>query len=304
MTISAANLRYQDYQFQVSVNTGVWRWVTRMDVTGSSPTFQIMGITSPYGILRDSIPIPGDVVQAMSSSISEIMSNFPPAILLSPPASPLVFEVDEGRGFSDTENVIVSNDGIFGSILGCSISASASYISVSPANVGNLAANESGSFDVAVDSTNLFASSSPYSETVTAQDPNATNTPQTLPITINVRPKATIDGDPATLGFSVTKPLDGSSFPPIPSQQFTVENTGPAGSVLDFQVQALTGTATNWLSGFAPVTGILTSGGTQVINVSVAPITSLPTGTYQEVLRISGYSTNSYVDVTVQLVIL
>jgi hypothetical protein len=97
--------------------------------------------------------------------------------------------------------------------------------------------------------------------------------------------------------------LDGSDFPPIPTQQLTVENTGPAGSVLDFQIQALTGTATNWLSGFAPVTGTLTSGDTQITTVSVAPISSMTTGTYQETLRVSGYSDNSYVDVTVQLVI-
>lgn len=303
MTISAANLRYQDYQFQVSVSTGVWRWTTRMDVTGSTPVFQILGITSPYGILRDSIPFPGEVVQAMSDSITQIMANFPPSILITPPSSPLVFEVDEGRGFSDVQNVILTNDGVYGSLLGTSIASSASYVSVSPANVGNLAANESGSFDVAVDSTSLFSASSPYSETVTVQDPNATNNPQTLPISIVVRPKATIDATPVSLSFSVTKPLDGSAFPPIPVQQFTIENSGPSGSVLDFQVQALTGTATDWLSGFAPVTGTLDSGETQIVNVSVAPISSLSAGTYQETLRISGYSSNSYFDVTVQLVI-
>jgi hypothetical protein len=275
-----------------------------MDVTGTSPTFQILGITTPYGILRDSIPIPGDVVQAMGDSITEITSNFPPSILLTPPSSPLVFEVDEGRGFSVAQNVILTNNGVFGSLLGTSITSSAAYVSVSPANVGNLAASESGSFDVAVDSTSLLSSSSPYSETVDIQDPAATNTPQTLPITINVRPKATIDATPVLLNFSVIKPLDGSDFPPIPSQPLTVENTGPSGSVLDFQIQALTGTAVNWLSGFAPVTGTLTSGATQITNVSVAPIASMATGTYQEVLRISGYSTNSYMDVTVKLVIL
>lgn len=62
MTISAASIRFQDYQFQLQVTTGAWRWTTRMDVSGASPLYEVRDIISPYGILRDSIPIPGEVV--------------------------------------------------------------------------------------------------------------------------------------------------------------------------------------------------------------------------------------------------
>lgn len=302
MTISAAHIRFQDYEFQYQVTTGgVWRWKTRMDVSGSVPFFEIRDITSPFGLLRDSIPIPGVVVQAMSESIDQIKQNFPPTILVGPPSS-LAIEVDEGRGFSDTETVVLTNSGTFGSLLGATLTTSAPYVVVSPSLVGNLAANENGSFDVSVDSTDLLAVNSPYNELVTVQDPLATNTPQTLPVVITVRPKATIDITPASLGFSVSKPITGP-YPAIPSQAFTIENTGSAGSVLDFQVQKLTNLSDDWLSAFSPVSGSLVSGGTQVVNVSVAPIEGLLTGTYQETLRISGYSTNSFVDILVQLVI-
>ena len=301
MPITAASIRFQDYQFQTVINTGTWRWTTRMDVSGSVPAFSVRDITSPYGILRDTIPIPGEVVQAMNESIDEITANFPPNILMGPPAS-LTFEVDEGRGFSDAQNVVITNDGVFGSLLGVTLSSSASYVVTSPANVGNMAANESGAFDVAVNSTDLLNLNSPYNETISVQDPSASNNPQLFDVTIIVRPKAAIDIAPALLAFTVVAPITGP-FPPIPSQQFTLENTGPAGSVLDYQIQSLTGLSDDWLSSFSPVSGTLTSGGQQIVNVAVAPIEGLARGTYQETLRISGYSNNSYVDLLVQLVI-
>ncbi len=131
---------------------------------------------------------------------------------------------------------------------------------------------------------------------------SAPNSPQTFNVTIVVRPKATIDAAPTTLNFTATRPLSGP-FAAIPAQTLTVENTGPAGSLLDFQVQKLTNLSNSWLSGFSTVTGSLDSGDTQAISVLVAPIEGLATGTYQETLRISGYSTNEFVDVLIQLVI-
>lgn len=302
MTITAANIQTQDYGFRYTTASGTWRWTTRMDVSGAGVVFEIREIYSPFGALRDTVPIPGEVVQAMSDSITEVQSNFPPSILLGPPPSPLVFEVDEGRGFSDAQNVVVTNDGVFGSLLNIALASSAAYVTTTPATVGNLAANESGSFDVAVDSTDLLAASSPYSETVTATDANATNSPIVYDVTINVRPKATIALSTALLSFIVSKPLTGS-FPAIPPQTFEVENTGSSGSLLDYQIQAFTGLAGDWLSSFAPITGQLASGATQLTTVSVAPVDTLGPGLYEETLRVSGYSTNSYVDLTVQLTI-
>lgn len=301
MTLSAAHIQTQDFKFRYQVPTGVWRWTTRLDVSGSSPTFSVVDIVSPYGLLRDSMPIPGVVIQAMSESIDKIKQNFPPSILLGPPTT-LEFEVDEGRGFSDLQSVLITNDGTFGSILSASLASSASYMTVAPAVVGNLAANETGSFDVAVDSTTLTALDSPYVETVTIQDPNAPDSPQTVSVTIVVRPKGTLSFSPSTVNFSVSKPLSGA-YPPIPNQQFTLTNTGPSGSVLQFQIQRLTDCSSNWLVGFAPVTGTLDSGESQVVTVQVAPDTNLLPGIYQETLRVSAYSTNSYVDVPIQLVI-
>lgn len=299
MSVSAANLRRQLYEFQRDTAAGRWRWTTVMDVSGSVPSFHVTGIVSPMGVLRDSVPIPGEVVEAMGESITEIRTQFPPTILIGPPSS-LAFEVNEGQGFSLPQEVILTNNGTFGSLLGVTLTASAGFITVSPGQVGNLSSNETGAFDVAVDSSGLLAANSPYGGTITVQDPSATNTPQVLPVTIDVLPKATISVSPALLSFTVVKPLSGS-FPVIPSQAFTIQNTGSSGSVLSWQIQRVA--CVPWLASLAPISGTLDSGESETITVVAAPPASTLLGTYAETLRITGYSTNQTVDVTLQLTV-
>ena len=296
----AANLTFHDYQFQIAVQQGQWKWTTRMDVSQSAPFFEIRDIISPFGLLRDSTPIPGDVVQAMSESIDELQAQFPPNILLSPAS--LIFNVDEGRGLSLAQSVIVTNDGIYGSLLSVSLATSAAYLLANPGSLGNLAFQEGGEFDVSVDSTDLIAANSPINETITVQDVNASNTPQTITVTINVQPQATIDVSPTTLDFTVAKPLT-PPFPGVPTQQFTVTNTGPVGSVLQYQIQKLTCLSEKWLKNFSPVSGTLNDGESEIITVTVVPDFDLQPGTFTETLRVSGFSTNDFVDVIITLVI-
>ena len=271
----------------------------------SSPTYQVRDVISPYGLLRDSIPIPGPVVQAMADSITELQANFAPSILIGPPSS-LTFAVDEGRGFSPAQTVGLTNTGVYGSILGASLTTSASFIVVNPSTVGNLSINESGSFTVEVDSTSLLAADSPYSGGVTIQDPTASNNPQTMGITVIVRPKATIGASTPVLTFSAIRDISGHITmvdPPGSQQSFNVQNTGPAGSVLDFDIRALTGLCNNWLVSWLPAEGEISSGGSQTVTVTVSPPDNLFQGTYSEKLRISGYSSNQYLDVEIRLVV-
>lgn len=296
----ASNLLFQDYQFKIQTLRGFWKWTTRVDVSGSFPAYFVRDVISPYGILRDSIPIPGDVIQAMASSITELMSAFPPGILVDPTS--LVFTVDEGRGFSEGQIVQVTNSGVYGSILSAKITSSAAYMRVTPGEVGGLASNEAGVFEVTVDSSGLVYTASPYAETLVLQDPAATNTPVILPVTIVVRPKAVIAVAPSSLNFTATKPFSGP-FPPIPAASFVITNDGAAGSVLDYTIQRLIGNSC-WLVSFVPPTGQLVSGASQTIMVVVQPNENYLPGTYTETLRVSGYSTNYHVDVVVTLTIL
>lgn len=293
-----SRLQFQDYQFEVLLPVGPWKWTTRVDVSGANPVFQIRDVISPYGLLRDTIPIPGEVVQSMASSITQVQDSFAPSILLAPLS--LAFLVDEGRGVSQPQAISVTNDGIFGSLLGVAITSSASYVAATPANVNGLASNEAGQFQVAADSTNLVAVGSPYAVLLTIQDPDATNNPQSIPVTVTVRPRAFIAlSPPLGLTFNVTKPITGP-FPPIPSQVFGISNTGLPASVLQYQVQKLTNNSP-WLVGFTPAFGSVNGGSAMNITVVVQPDDTLYVGTFTETLRVSGYSQNYYQDITVTL---
>jgi hypothetical protein len=289
-------LRYQDYQYQLSLGQGVWRWTTRIDVSKANVSTQIREIISPYGLLRDSVPIPGEVAQAMADSITEVMSAYTPSILLNPVS--LDFTVDEGRGMSLPIQVQVTNNGVLGSLLSTTVTTSAPYVRSTPANIGGLLANVSGHFDVSVDSAQLLAIASPYSTILTVQSAEATNSPQTIPVNIVVRPRPTISASPASLTFNVAQPFTGP-YPPIPAQQLTLTNTGLPTSVLDYQIRKLQGV--NWLVSFAPVYGSVNGGSSQPIAVLVSPDLSMSPGVYTETLRISGFSTNLTLDVPVTL---
>lgn len=289
-------LRFQDYQFEVSLASGAWRWTTRVDVSKAQAQTEIRDVITPYGLLRDSIPIPGEVVQAMAESIQQLLLAYPPSILLDPTS--LIFVVDEGRGVSASVPVRVTNNGILGSLLSVQITSSAPYVIAAPANIGGLVANASGSFDVFVDSTHLLASGTPYTAGLTVQSSAASNSPLSIPVSVNVRPKATISPGVTSLVFNVGAPLTGV-FPPIPSQQLSLSNSGPPTSVLDYQIRTLVGVP--WLASVAPVYGSINGGGIQPITVAVAPPPGMLQGAYTETLRITGYSSNMSVDVIVTL---
>lgn len=267
-----------------------------MDVSKAQVYTQIRDVITPYGLLRDSIPIPGEVVKEMADSIEQVLQAYPPSILLDPIS--LTFVVDEGRGVSAATQVRITNNGILGSLLSAQITSSAPYVFPLPANVSGLVANASGSFDVSADSTNLLASGSPYAVVLTVQSAAAPNSPQNIPVTVTVRPKATIAPSPTSLQFNVAAPLTGA-FPPVPSQQISLSNSGPSTSVLDYQIRKLVGVP--WLVSVSPVYGSINGGGVQPITVLVAPPTGMLPGVYTETLRITGYSSNMQQDVTVTL---
>lgn len=295
----ASSLKFHDYQYAWQVAQGTWKWTVRMDVSGPSPTFQVRDIVSPYGLLRDSIPLPGDIVAKMAASIDELGQLFSPRMLLS--ATSFTITTDEGRGFSAAEAATLTNSGSYGSILNASLTSSAAYLKVAPANLSGLASGVTGNFGISVDSTPLLAASSPYSGTITVQDPNATNNPQTITVSMVVRPKATVHPTPDDLAFTATGPV-GGPWLPVPSMTFQVVNTGPSGSVLDYQIQKLTNNSP-WLTSFTPSYGTLASNVSQTITVSVVPVPNTAPGTYTEYLRVSGYSTNQYADVLITLTI-
>jgi hypothetical protein len=272
-----------------------------LDLSQAMPLYEVRDVKSPYGTLRDMIPIPGPVVTAMANSITELQQAFAPSIMLSPTS--LTFTTNQGQGVSVPQAVAITNNGVFGSLLSAALSTSAPWLVVTPANIDSLGFNQTGSFNVTADSTALVAANSPYTGTITVQSQGATNSPQTIGVTVNVLPLATINVSTTSLVFTVAGPLPPAPFPPIPAQQFILSNTGPAGSQLTYLIQKLIGNSP-WLVSFTPFMGNLASSQTQAITVAVAPPPNYcGAGTYTETLNISGYSSNMVQQVTVQLVV-
>lgn len=269
-----------------------------MDVSQSMPQFTVRDVVSPFGLLRDNVPIPGPVVEAMAQSISELQQAFAPLLLVAP--TTLTFTVDQGRGFSDPQTVTITNNGVYGSLLSPTLTTSAPFVTVSPATLGGLAFNEAAQSQVSVDSTNLLALNSPYAATVVVQDANATNSPQTISLAVVVRPLAHIVLSPQTLTFYVTRPLIGP-FPPIPAQTFALTNAGLPGSALNWQAVKLLGVS--WLASYNPISGELGGGATENVTVVVQPDDGMTQGTYTETLRVTGYSDNFEQDLVIQLII-
>lgn len=296
--VAASSLQVQTYRFNKQLPSGLWSWSVVMDLSGPSTVFRVEDVLTPFGPLRDSVPLPGDVVTEMSDTIETLLTNFPATISVSPTGT-LTLTVDEGRGFSAPVLVNVTNTGVFGSILDATLTTSSTYLHVFPEKQGSLASQEVGTSQLSVDSSSLLAVNSPYTGSI-AVTAAATNSPQTMPISIVVRPLALIAVNPQTLTFHVLRNVDGS-FSQVPAQALVVTNAGPAGSVLSWQIQPVA--SSPWLVGIAPTSGTLTAGGSESILVSVLPTPNLLQGSYTETVRISGYSSNQYLDIQIVLVV-
>jgi hypothetical protein len=293
-------LQYQDYKFLHQTSAGIWRWTTRVDLSGTTPVYSVLGIVTPWGLYREDAPIPGGVIQDMAGSIATVQQAFPPVIVIGPPTS-LTFDVDEGRGFSEAQMVTLANGGVWGSLLGVTLSPSDSWVTADPPVVGGMASGNPATVAIAVDSTTLQSALGPYHASVTVTDPTATNNPQAIPVTVNVRPKSIIATDVALLTFYAIRPVTGC-FPAIPTQEFQLRNDGPLGALLSYQIQKLVGLS-DWLAAFSPPVGDIVGQDSLQITVLVQPPTGMAAGTYEETLRISGYSENHQTDVLIRLVV-
>jgi len=106
-----------------------------------------------------------------------------PTIGLSPTS--LTFNAVQGGTNPPSQTVTVSNTGPAGSTLNWSAMDNATWLSESPTS-GSLASGNSQPMTVSVDITGLVAGT--YNATITVSDPNATNNPQTVSVTLVVAP--------------------------------------------------------------------------------------------------------------------
>jgi uncharacterized protein (TIGR03437 family) len=188
-----------------------------------------------------------------------------PTIALSPNA--LVFNGFAG-GTNSTQNINISNSGTgtFNWTMMASTANGGNWLSVSPA---------SGTGSVAVTATANIAGLAvgTYTGAIQVASTGATNTPQTIPVTLTLTAPPTIAPSPQALSFTAAVGANPGS------QTLQINNSGSG--VLGVTVTAATSSGGNWLS-------VTPNTGTAPLTLSVAAAaSSLAQGNYQGTITIA-----------------
>ncbi len=290
------------FTFDVCSVGGMWTWrVTASNVHGQGQLYQVEDIRTPFGPLAATdIPLPGEVVTAMADSLNTFQQQLQPRVQLTSPAS-LSLTVTEGDVSTSAGSITFTNAGALGSFMNAVGSPDSPWLSADPPSVQGVGKNASAQMGVRVDARTMLATSSPYAGHLNLQD-NA-NPSNVVPVTVNVtvlpKPALTLDTDTVLLTFYLSSGVPGGTASVV------IENSGSAGSVLNFSM-AKVQNISPWLS-FAPVVGSgLPSGGqvTSVFSVVSAQVPHIP-GVYTEIIRVSSPSaSNGPKDIAVQLTVI
>ena len=207
----------------------------------------------------------------------------PPAISVTPTS--LTFNAEQGGSNPSSQSIGIRNSGQ--QTLNYSITDNADWLSVNPASGSSTGGENSHTVSVSISG----LSSGTHNGTITITDSNASNSPQTVSVTLNISepPPPVIWVSPTSLNFVV---MQGD---PNPSSQISIKNSG--GQILDYTISVDAG----WLS-VSPDNGSST-GGENSHTVSVN-ISGLSPGTYTGTITISdSNASNSPQTVIVSLTI-
>jgi hypothetical protein len=287
-------------QFELESVGGIWKWVTRANnINSFGQRYEVVDITSPFGPLFSiNVPLPGDVVTAMSDSVSSLQQQLQASILISSPIPPnFNIVVTEGAASQDVGNIVITNNGAFGSFLTANASPNTSWLTATPSQVVGVPQNSTASFLIRVSPTTLLAANSPYLGVVNISNQDVPAQIVTSNVIVTVLPKPTISVSPTTVNFTQT-----CGNPTPSSVSVAVSNTGPVTSTMDFVV-AKVNNSSNWLL-INPVSGGPLPGGGSTAVIFSLDITKIPqiVGTYSDTIRFqSPTASNSFIDVPVYL---
>lgn len=301
MTMSAPLVNSSGVGFSLQSTGGTWTWqVQSRNIQNFGQLFEVSDIRSPFGALSAiSIPLPGDVVQAMSNSITQLSQQVAANITVSSPTPPSFFlTISEGDPVTDVGIIVFSNSGAFGSFLNATATSNVPWLTVTPTQILGIAQGQTGQFSVTVDPSQLTAVDSPWNGTITIQDDSDPNILTVIPIVVTVLPAPEIDVIPTsfTLCFNLSSQMGTGG------QILTVTNSGPVTSQLEFVLAKVQNTS-NWLN-VSPVSGGPLATG-ESVPVTLSLVTSaIPqlAGNYTDTLRVSSVNaTNSPVDIPITL---
>jgi hypothetical protein len=168
---------------------------------------------------------------ATSTSISVTVANVP--ILSVTTSTSLSFTAAHGSTATSSQPVVITNSGVVGTTLNWSASSTQTWLTFSPSS-GPLAGGASTSVAFIVDPATLALGT--YHATATIADPQASSSPQTIPVTLTVSDTGvstsiTSPADGATVFSTVTVAATATSTAGIASVQFSLDGS-PLGSAV------------------------------------------------------------------------
>jgi len=265
--LPAANLIGQFAVINVGSNPGSWSFTGTIPVAVLSSGTSFSSFPSGQTVWANfSTTNGGHVTVSGGTGVSNIPVNITtvqrPTISASPTS--LTFNTAEGGSNPAAQTLTISNSG--GSSLNWTAIAASTggWLSVSPFS-GAIAASGSATPSVSVNAVGLVAGT--YTGTINVQDPNATNSPQTIAVTLIVAPPPVISLDQTSV--SLTSAIGQGN----PAATVTLSNTG--GSTLNW---TSTIGGANWLT-LSSASGSLGAGNSIVLTLA-ANIANLSAGSY------------------------
>ncbi len=290
------------YEFKQESVGGYWYWIVRANNTqGVGQLYDIIDISTPYGLLINTqIPIPGDIVSAMSDSLNDVKAQLASLLNLIQPATTLfTMTITEGDPDISVGMVDFQNTGAFGSYMTVTATPDSSWLSVSPSSIQGIGKNGISSVSISLLTSTLINSISPYSGIINLQDNRDIPTMIPITVTVIVLPKPSILVIPNSMSFTFALSTSITSNP----QVLTITNSGLSGSVLNYTISKLGNV--DWLDVTPNIGGPINSGLsiTSTVSLVSGKQPSIP-GTYMETVRIlSANASNSPIDISITLVV-
>lgn len=283
---------------------GVWMWTVKsMNIQGANQSFYVTDIGTPFGRLTDGIevPIPGDVIQEMSSTLSQFQQQlYPKLALVSGQQTSFNITVTQGDPASTVGAINFMNIGAFGSFMSATAAPTVPWLFGSPPTVTGLDKNDSGQIALIINPASLTASPTPYIGQLNLIDNRVVPTIIPLSVSVTVLPQPAIAAAPLSLQFSYTLISGANSG----SQQLVITNSGPSTSILNFTA-AKVQNSSPWLTFFPVMAGGLQAGQTAVLTLSLIStfIPQVP-GVYTETILVSSVNaSNGSVAVSITLTV-
>jgi hypothetical protein len=237
-------------------------WLSASPLNGTTPGTLSVSV-NPSGLAVGTytrtltITASGAANSPVTLNVTLNVTGTAPGIRLSPGA--FTFAYTAGGSMPPAQNLSVTSGGV---ALSFTSSTSAAWLTASPAS-----GTTGGTISLSVNPAGLAAGT--YSGAVTVTVPGASNSPQTVGVTLNVAAQPNLALSPGTLSFTYHT---GGSAPP--AQSVTVSTSG---SALTYTVS----TSVAWLTA-TPANGTTTG----TVNVGINP-GGLAAGTYNGTVNIS-----------------